>query len=48
MLPNGARSPDLSDPNHQSPPPPKKKNGFIIKILTYYDSVNSRFHAALW
>ncbi len=34
----------LSNQNHQSP---KKKNSPITKILMYYESVDSRFHAAL-
>ena len=41
--PNSARSPDFSGPNHQS----QKKNSLITKISMYYESVDSRFHAAL-
>ncbi len=47
---NRARSPDLSDPIHQSPKTNNKKKIVfnITKILTYYESVDSHFHAALW
>ena len=34
----------MYNPNHQS----LKNNSFITKILMYYESVDSHFHAALW